>query len=214
MGRLIVIEGLDGAGKRTLADGLTTAFTRAGATVTGMAFPRYETSTEAKLIRDALYGELGGLGEEVYGMGILYALDRHHAREDLITALTTHDVLLLDRYVASNAAYGAARKHEGAHGPFVEWVRATEIKRFGLPVPHAQLLLRVPPQLAAQRSADRERTESTRPRDTWETDDNLQTRVGKVYDELAETHWLSPWHIIDGTTPTDLDTLATTLLAP
>lgn len=209
-----MIEGLDGAGKRTLADKLTTAFTRAGATVTGVAFPRYETSTEAKLIRDALYGHMGGLGEEVYGMGILYALDRHHALDDLTTALTTHDVLLLDRYVASNAAYGAARKYEGVDGPFVEWVHATEVKRFGLPVPHAQLLLRVPPQLAAQRSTARERTESSRPRDTWETDDDLQTRVGEVYDQLAEANWLSPWHVIDGTTPTEIDTLATTLLEP
>ena len=52
--------------------------------------------------------------------------------------------MLVDRYVASNAAYGAARLHQDAGGEFVAWVRALEIERFGVPVPDRQLLLAVP----------------------------------------------------------------------
>jgi dTMP kinase len=90
----------------------------------------------------------------------------------------------------------------------VAWVRSIEIDRFGLPAPHAQLLLRVPVAVAAERSAHRERTETDRGRDTWEADQALQTRVGTVYDELAEADWLSAWHVVDGTTSPDTTELA------
>ncbi|MGH3536415.1 MAG: dTMP kinase, partial [Pseudonocardiaceae bacterium] len=59
MGRLVVIEGLDGAGKRTLADGLVTALSARGASVARIAFPRYDLDVHAELARDALYGRLG-----------------------------------------------------------------------------------------------------------------------------------------------------------
>ena len=67
--------------------------------------------------------------------------------------------MLVDRYVASNAAYGAARLHQDACGEFVSWVHALEIGRFGLPVPDRHLLLDVPRAVAAQRAAHRERTD-------------------------------------------------------
>ncbi|GGS25646.1 dTMP kinase [Actinokineospora fastidiosa] len=192
-----MIEGLDGAGKRTLSDKLVAAFADHGASVVVHAFPRYGRSVTADLVRDGLYGRLGGLGDEVYGMGVLYALDRLGARDDLLADLGAHDVVLLDRYVASNAAYGAARLHEDAHGAFVEWVRAIEIERFGLPVPTAQVLLRVAPEVAAERTQGRESTEA-QTRDTWEVDGGLQARCAAVYDQLAAEHWLSPWHAVDG----------------
>jgi dTMP kinase len=148
VGRLIVIEGLDGAGKRTLTDRLTAALTAQGARVARLAFPRYDADVHAELVRDALYGRLGDLSDSVHGMALLFALDRRAAVPELRAALREHDVLLVDRYVASNAAYGAARLHQDAGGGFVDWVRALEIDRFGLPVPDRQLLLAVPPAVA------------------------------------------------------------------
>ncbi|MDQ3405048.1 MAG: dTMP kinase [Actinomycetota bacterium] len=212
MGRLVVIEGLDGAGKRTLAEKLSAALAERGASVGTRAFPRYGESTHADLVHDGLHGRLGGLGESAYGMAVLYALDRQGALADLQSDLRTHHVLLLDRYVASNAAYGAARLHEDARGEFVRWVREIEIDRFGLPLPHAQLLLRVPARVAAERSAHRERTETARERDKWESDGDLQSRCGAVYDGLAADAWLSPWHVLDGTSTADFAALGDTLL--
>ena len=117
MGRLVVIEGLDGAGKRTLADRLVAAL---DARVARFAFPRYTEDVHAELVRDALYGRMGDLAASVHGMAVLFALDRRAAAPALRAALETHDVVLVDRYVASNAAYGAARRHEGATGGFVD----------------------------------------------------------------------------------------------
>lgn len=205
---MVVIEGLDGAGKRTLADKLTAACAERGATVARLAFPRYGRDVHADLIADALHGRLGDLGASVHGMATLFALDRYGAAGDIRAALTTHDVVLLDRYVASNAAYGAARLDQDAGGEFVAWVRELEIDRFGLPVPDLHLLLRVSPAVAAQRSAHRERTESDRERDTWEADGGLQARCAAVYDQLAAGGWLSPWHTVDGTSTVDFAELA------
>lgn len=208
MGRLIVIEGLDGAGKRTLADRLAAALAERGAGVARLAFPRYGTNVHADLIADALHGRLGDLGDSVHGMAVLFALDRHAAAADIRAARAAHDVVLLDRYVASNAAYGAARLRQDARGEFVAWVRALEIDRFDLPKPDLQLLLRVAPELAAQRSVHRERTESDRERDTWESDAGLQARCAAVYDQLAAEDWLSPWRVVDGASTVDLPALA------
>ena len=110
--------------------------------------------------------------------------------------------MLVDRYVASNAAYGAARLHQDAAGEFVGWVRALEVERFGMPVPDHQLLLAVPREVAAARAAHRERTETGRARDAYESDDGLQKRTGAVYAELAATAWLSPWSTAGRRRPT------------
>lgn len=209
MGRLIVIEGLDGAGKRTLTDALATA---SGARVARFAFPRYDDDVHAELARDALYGRLGDVADSVHGMGLLFALDRRGAAAELARARAESDLVLVDRYVASNAAYGAARLHQGAAGEFVAWVHALEIDRFGIPVPDHQLYLSVPRAVAAGRAEHRERTEPGRERDAYESDGGLQERTGAVYAQLAAAAWLSPWTVLDGAAPLDAAALAAQLL--
>ncbi|HJQ45960.1 MAG TPA: dTMP kinase [Amycolatopsis sp.] len=199
MGRLVVIEGLDGAGKRTLADALTKALHEQGASVATLAFPRYGRSVHADLVREALHHGHGDLVDSVYGMALLYALDRRGAADDLESYLKQHDVVLLDRYVASNAAYGAARLRQDVDGEFVKWVREVEIERFGLPLPDVQILLRVTPEVAAERAEHRARTVADRAKDAFESDDDLQSRCAVRYDRLAAASWLSTWHVVDGT---------------
>ncbi|MGI9003655.1 MAG: dTMP kinase [Pseudonocardia sp.] len=212
MGRLIVVEGLDGAGKRTLSDALCATLTAADARVARFAFPRYGADVHAALARDALYGRLGDLGASVHGMAVLFALDRRAAAAELRAALAAHDLVLVDRYVASNAAYGAARLHEDADAEFVGWIRALEVERFGIPVPDRQLLLAVPRSVAADRAAHRERTEPGRNRDAYESDAALQERTGAVYAQLAHQGWLSAWTMLDGAAALDADVLAAALL--
>jgi dTMP kinase len=213
VGRLVVIEGLDGAGKCTLADGLVAALIAQGARVARMAFPRYSAGVHADLVRDALYGRLGDLAGSVHGMAVLFALDRRDAADQLRAMRRRYDVVLLDRYVASNAAYGAARLREDADGPFVEWVRALEVDRFDVPVPDAQLLLRVPMSVAAARADRRAEADSTRRKDLYETDRGLQARCAAVYDGLVAGGWLAPWLVLaDATGAGQLSDLAMHLL--
>lgn len=197
MGTLIALEGLDGAGKRTLVDKLVSELTSAGVRVAVQAFPRYGQSIHADLAAEALKGAHGDLAESVHAMAVLFALDRGGAVSELNALLEQHDIVLLDRYVASNAAYGAARAHQGPDGEFVRWVTELEFDRLGVPRPELQMLLDVPVELARSRALAREASDSTRELDAYERDSDLQTRTGAVYRGLAQREWVSSWKVVD-----------------
>ncbi|WP_076481235.1 dTMP kinase [Williamsia sterculiae] len=196
MGVLIAVEGLDGAGKRTVVDGLVDRWTRAGHRVSTFAFPRYGESVTADLAAEALHGGNGDLTDSVYGMAVLFALDRAGAAAEIAAALTHSDVVLLDRYVASSAAYSAARLDEDPDGEVVSWVADLEFHRLRLPVPDHQLLLDVDPQVAMGRASSRAANEADRPTDRYERDRGLQERTYARYRGLAEMSWMSPWSLI------------------
>lgn len=207
---LIAIEGLDGAGKRTLTGALQRAFEAAGRSVTTLAFPRYGVSVCADLASEALHGKHGDLAASVRAMAVLFALDRAAAIGDIARLCSDYDVVILDRYVASNAAYSAARLHQDAFGEVVAWVGELEYGRLKLPPPHRQILLSVPVELAAARARHRARTESDRGRDAYERDDALQRRTGAVYAELAAADWGGPWTVVPP--DADLEQLTASLL--
>jgi len=192
---LIAIEGVDGAGKRTLTNGLRAAFEGAGRSVANLAFPRYHRSVPADLAAEALHGAHGDLSESVYAMAVLFALDRAGAREEIDHLTAAYDVVILDRYVASNAAYSAARLHQGADGEAVAWVHALEFDRLRLPQADRQILLDVPTALAAERAERRAEQEADRARDSYERDDGLQRRTSAVYGELAASGWAGLWTV-------------------
>ncbi|HEX5143716.1 MAG TPA: dTMP kinase [Mycobacterium sp.] len=200
---LIVIEGLDGAGKRTLTDGLRTALGASGKSVATMAFPRYGVSVSADVAAEALHGHHGDLADSVYAMAMLFAFDRAGAIADLAELTATHDVVILDRYVASNAAYSAARLHQDAAGEVVDWVYRLEFDRLGMMKPDYQLLLDVSVELAGQRARQRADDDASRARDAYERDDGLQQRTGAVYGGLAAAQWGGPWLVVGPHTRAD-----------
>ncbi len=192
---LIVIEGLDGAGKRTLSAGLHAALTAAGRSVATCAFPRYGQSITADLASEALHGRHGDLAGSVYAMAVLFALDRAGAKDQIAALRAAHDVVILDRYVASNAAYCAARLNQDADGEMVSWVGELEYGRLGLPEPDRQILLGVPVELAAERARRRADEEVDRARDAYERDAALQQRTAAVYAGLAQRGWHGRWMV-------------------
>jgi dTMP kinase len=194
---LIAIEGVDGAGKRTLTQGLCTALQAAGRSVATLAFPRYGQSVAADVAAEALHGQHGDLASSVYAMAMLFALDRAGAAAQIRELCGGHDVVILDRYVASNAAYSAARLHQDAGGEVVDWVHQIEYQRLQLPAPDWQVLLGVSAELAGQRARDRARQDASRSRDAYERDNELQQRTGAAYAGLAAAGWGGRWLVVD-----------------
>jgi dTMP kinase len=194
---LIAIEGVDGAGKRTLAQGLSTALQAAGRSVATLAFPRYGQSVAADVAAAALHGQHGDLASSVYAMAMLFALDRAGAAGQIRELCGDHDVVILDRYVASNAAYSAARLHQDADGEVVGWVHQIEYHRLQLPAPDWQVLLGVSTELAGQRARQRAAGDASRLRDAYERDDELQQRTGALYAGLAAAGWGGRWLVVD-----------------
>ncbi|KAA0917040.1 dTMP kinase [Dietzia sp. ANT_WB102] len=193
--RLVVVEGLDGAGKNTLTTALVAELGSRGLSVGRLSFPRYGT-LHADLAADALHGGQAGTADSPHAMALLFAMDRHAALGELTELGLTHDVVLLDRYVASNAAYTAARLGPGREEEVVEWIGELEFERLGLPVPDLQLLLDTPVELAVERAGSREEADPGRTRDRYERDTDLQAATGQVYRRLATAGWRSPWRVI------------------
>jgi dTMP kinase len=209
---LIAIEGVDGAGKRTLSEGLRRAYETAGKSVATLAFPRYGQSVVADIAAEALHGQHGDLASSVYAMAMLFALDRAGAVDEIERLRRDHDVVILDRYVASNAAYSAARLRQDSGGEAVDWVHRIEYQRLRLPQPDWQVLLAVSAELAGQRARSRAESEPGRPRDSYERDDELQQRTGAVYAGLAAADWGGRWLVVDA--DIDPERLAAALATP
>ena len=184
---LISIEGIDGAGKNTLATAVRDALQVPVKTV---SFPRYETSIHAQLAREALYGKMGDLTDSAYAMATLFALDRFGVKEKLLAAKQTREVVILDRYVASNAAYSAARLRDDS---LFQWVYDLEFGTLGLPQADLQVYVDTAVEVASARAQSRAASDSTRERDRYERDGRLQERTAAAYRRLVESGWGGRW---------------------
>ncbi|OHV35829.1 MULTISPECIES: dTMP kinase [Pseudofrankia] len=215
---IVAIEGIDGAGKNTLTRALAAALTAAGRRVGTLGFPRYSVAPLGPVVRAMLTGDpaLAPLGASARAGALLFALDRANARAELDAAAAGDGVVLVDRYVASNAAYGAARLPAEERAGFRDWVAAIELGDLALPRPDLQVLLRVPVQVARAQARSRAAADAGRGVDRFEADDALQARVAHEYDELARSGWVAPWLTVDraetaGASAPGVDAMAATV---
>lgn len=191
-GKLIVIEGIDGAGKGTQTDLLTRAFEQRGILFVRFGFPRYESSF-GLLIGRFLNGEFGPLhAVDAHFSALLYAGDRFEAKPDLEVALNSGRTVVTDRYIASNLAHQAARVPAESRAEFISWLRQLEYGTYGLPIEDLVIYLRVPAleghRLVGLKSA---RSYTAKSRDLQESDVLHLKEAARVYDELAQTpNWV------------------------
>lgn len=182
---IISIEGIDGAGKNTLTKAL-----RERIDADLLTFPRYADSIHAQLAARALRGEMGDMTDSPYAMATMFALDRHGVAPQLRQYAGSENLLLLDRYVASNAAYSWARTQDDA---MPGWIAQLEFEDLGLPRPDLQVLLDTPVELAAERAERRAQQDASRKKDIYESDGGLQARTSSAYRRLAAESWGSEW---------------------
>jgi dTMP kinase len=190
---LIAIEGIDGSGKGTQAARLCQRFLDSGTTVELLSFPRYSATRFGKVIGEFLNGRFGSLSE-VHPLlaSLLYAGDRFESQGVLRAALQAHDVVVLDRYVASNIAHQGAKLQGAEREELKAWVEAVEFEIFGLPKPDLTILLDLPAaraqELIAKKSA---RSYTEKKADLQEADGAYLAQVREVYRQLAvdQPHW-------------------------
>lgn len=143
---LIVLEGLDGAGKSTQVKMLKEYLLQRFPDLEYIHFPRYEAPVYGDLISRFLRGEFGS-NQEVHPqlVALLFAEDRHGAAPAMKEALAAGKTVLLDRYVYSNIAYQCAKlKDPSEKARLRDWIFNTEYGDFELPVPDLNLFLDVP----------------------------------------------------------------------
>jgi dTMP kinase len=192
---LVVIDGIDGAGKGTLTRHLLARADGDDVSVATLAFPRYEETAFGKLVGQYLDGHFGVIDEvPVRFAALLFAGDRYESREKLVELMSRHSLVILDRYVSSNIAYSAAKLPPDERAGMIDWIEELEYGIFALPKPDMTYLLTTGPATADElvtRKAPRSYTESSR--DLHEADNDLMTRVAAIYRQLAEADdsWLA-----------------------
>ncbi len=172
-GRLITVEGLDGAGKTTLVSGLARELGSGGQTVFVLREPGGVDLSERirALVKDASI-TMGGRAE-----ALLYAAARAQlVEEQLEPLLAAGDWVVLDRFVDSSLAYQGAGRGLG-----LESIRALNEFATGGLAPERTLLLKVDPAVGRERIAgrreDTDRLEKER--------DDFFSAVAKAYDDIA-----------------------------
>ncbi|HEY4451282.1 MAG TPA: dTMP kinase [Solirubrobacteraceae bacterium] len=172
-GRLITIEGLDGAGKSTLADSLARKLAVIAAPVELLREPGgVEVSERIRaLVKDP------ALSVAPRTEALLYAAARAQLCEERLRPLLDAGALvLLDRFVDSSLAYQGAGRALG-----VAEVRAINSFATGPLAPDRTLLLRITPATGRRR-----RHERAEPPDRLEREgEDFFATIVAAYDELA-----------------------------
>lgn len=190
-GKLIVLEGIDGSGKRTQLDLLAGALAARGLSVLRVSFPRYE-SFFGKLVAQFLNGEFGSASEvDPHFSALLYAGDRLESKPELESALASGKIVLADRYIGSNLAHQSERVPAEKRQEFLVWLKQLEYEVYGLPAEDLVIYLRVPAaeahRLVGLKSA---RSYTTRRRDLLEADASHLEQTAQIYEQLSlQPNW-------------------------
>lgn len=197
-GHLIAIEGIDASGKGTQATLLRERFQAEGRSCALLSFPRYGRTFFAEAISRYLNGGFGELADlDPALVSLLYAGDRFETRDELADLLGAHDVVVLDRYVASNLAHQAARVPEEGREAFVAWLSRLEYEVYGLPRADLTILLDVSASTSArllERKAPRDYTDAKA--DLHEADRSYMEACRDVYRWLADRGAGGEWSVV------------------
>ena len=175
-GKLIVIEGSDGSGKKTQAEMLFERAKKEGYKVELLSFPQYDKFF-GKEIKAYLNGEFGNLNQvHPKFASLLYALDRHSIKNEIIAKLNRGCNIITNRYMESNIGHQASKFSGEERDKFIEWLYQLEVKHLGLPESDLVLYLDLPAEFA-QKAMEKE----GRKKDIHESDFEYLLKVELTY---------------------------------
>lgn len=152
MGKLVVLEGLDGSGKSTQYHLLCQRLEQQGKRFRPVTFPDYEQPYSAP-VRMYLNGDFGTRadGVDAYAAATFFAVDRLASylrfwKEDYQTGVP----VLAARYTTANMYHQACKLPSSEQDAFTDWLADFEYGKLKLPRPDKVLLLDVPPRVAVQ----------------------------------------------------------------
>ncbi len=143
MGKIIVIEGLDGSGKGTQSQMLFEELLNQGKKVKKVSFPDYESDSSA-LVKMYLAGKFGAKPSDVnaYAASTFYAVDRYASFKSSWQSLYDDDyIIIADRYTTSNGVHQCSKLPETQWEDFLHWLYDFEYKKMGIPSPDCVIYL-------------------------------------------------------------------------
>ena len=150
MGKLIVLEGIDGTGKSTQFELMQKYLTSRGVSYRALTYPDYQDESST-LVRMYLGGAFGSDPDAVnaYAAGTFYAVDRfasyiRYWKQDYERGT----LCLACRYTTSNAVHQGAKLEPGEREAYYEWLSDFEYNKIGIPAPDRVFLLDLPAEVA------------------------------------------------------------------
>lgn len=184
---LIAIEGIDGSGKGTQTELLRGRAQRDGLRSAVFSFPQYQSNAFGRAVGNYLNGAYGRIEQVPPQLAaLLYAGDRYAARKALCASLTSHDLVICDRYVPSNMAHQAAKLSTEVRPEFIAWLSEIEYGVYQLPRPDVVVFYDMPIAMAAEMVLRKKRRDYTNRRtDIHEEDQHYLSECRNVYLALA-----------------------------
>ena len=173
-GRIIVLEGIDKAGKGTQCKLLQNDIMKAGFNCKTIDFPDYSTPI-GKEIRLFLDGRRS-YSSEVQHM--LLSVNRWEKKEEIEKMLQNETIIIMDRYYQSNIVYGLS------NGLDLKWLINLDK---GLPKEDIVIILEIDPATSYKRVK--------RNRDLFEKNLEFLSNVKQNYQKLSQVY---NWKIVNG----------------
>ena len=214
MGKLIVIEGLDGSGKSTQLELLPQNLKKCGINSKTVSFPDYDSNSSA-LVKMYLGGEFGKKPGDVnaYAASLFYAVDRFASyKTNWGEYYNQNGVIVSGRYTTSNAVHQTSKMDEYDWKDFLDWLYDLEYNKVGIPKPDKVIFLDMPIEVSQKLLSGRYEGDETK-KDIHESDTAYLDKCRKAAMFTAE---YSGWTIIpcakDGE-PRSIDDIANDILA-
>ncbi len=194
MGKLIVIEGLDGSGKSTQLDLLEKNLKEKGIVCKAVSFPNYD-SPSSTLVKMYLGGEFGSKPNDVnaFAASVFYTVDRYASfKSDWGSYYNEGGTIVAGRYTTSNAVHQCSKLPENEWRNFLDWLYDFEYSKIAIPKPDKVIFLDMPIEVSQKLLTGRYRGDESK-KDIHESDTEYLAKCRKAAVFTAE---YSNWEII------------------
>lgn len=150
MGKMIVIEGLDGSGKGTQAALLLSRLKESGKDAFPIDLPNYSDNSSA-LVKMYLKGEMGTRPGDVnaFAASTFYAVDRYASFKKFWNKeYDSGKIIVANRYTTSNACHQMTKLPEKDWDFFLDWLFDFEYHKLEIPEPDCVIFLDMPVEVS------------------------------------------------------------------
>lgn len=194
MGKLIVIEGLDGSGKSTQLDLLLERLKGLNIDCRSVSFPDYESDSSA-LVRMYLAGKFGKKPDDVnpFAASVFYTVDRYASyKQNWGEYYDAGGVIIAGRYTTSNAVHQTSKLDKSEWETFLNWLYDFEYNKVGIPKPDKVIFLDMPVEVSQKLLSGRYKGDESK-KDIHESDVNYLDNCRKAAVFTAE---FSGWKVV------------------